>query len=145
MYNIDMFISSAIEINGEAVGFVDEVTIRGLETLASCLASPFAMTQPSWMTYISIGAGENAPSSEDLHLDVESHRKAGSVSRVGNAYIVQATFGIDEPSGSTIIREVGIQNELQGGDMGARWVLDSDYYKGSEAEVIVQCIIWVNA
>lgn len=136
-------ISTLLEINGIPVEYEDEVTMRGLETIASCLAAPFSMIEDSWMSYIAIGSGEDAPSSDDEYLIVESYRKKGSISTDGNRYILQATFGSGEPSGSTIIREIGLLNAIKGGTLGARWLLADDVVKGAEAEVTVICTIVV--
>lgn len=135
-------VASELLINGEPVSYVDIVTMRGLESLVSCLGSPFSF-ECAWMPFIGIGQGELGVSTEDKVLENEQFRKIGTVSSLGNSYIVHAIFGVDEPSEEYIFREVGIFNKLAGGVMGARWVLDDDYIIQADDEVDITCMIYI--
>lgn len=129
-------------INGESVSYLDIVTMRGLESLVSCLGSPFSFKR-SWMPFIAVGQGELGISTEDKVLENEQFRKLSAISTYRNSYIVQTVFGVDEPSVEYILREVGIFNQLAGGIMGARWVLDNDYIIQASDEVNITCTIYV--
>ena len=101
------------------------VTMIGLQTVASCLGSPFNFDRP-WMPFIGVGQGENAPSTEDKHLENEKYRKRGVVTATDKIYKVFARFEEWEPEDDYILREVGIFDKIAGGRMAARFVLDYD-------------------
>ena len=75
----------------------------------SCLGSPFNYTK-AWMPYVAIGQGENAPSTENLHLETEKYRIEAAVTYNLNWYLDAAVFEIDT---AFILREVGMFYALQ--------------------------------
>lgn len=135
-------VSTKLEINGVEVGFIDTVTMRGLETVASVLGAPFTLDK-AWMPFIALGQGETSPSTEDRSLENEKWRKEGAVTVTRNAYIVEATFGVDEPTSAYILREAGLLDERYGGVLGARWVTTEDINVAVDDTVRVVCTIYV--
>ena len=120
----------------DTLNYVDLVTDLGVRTAASCLGSPYNTQE--WMPYVSIGSGETAPSTSDITLEDEKHRKKGTVWVASNTYFVEATFGADEPIGDIVVTEVGIHDAYSGGNLGARFVLDDDsYIQKEDTDVIV--------
>jgi hypothetical protein len=93
------------------------------------------------MPFISIGDGLVAPSSEDLSLVSETHRKRGTVSIIANTYFVEAHFAKDEPITDIWIREVGIFDAISGGNMGARWLLVDEVLKEYDEEIYIKIAI----
>lgn len=133
--NIQVRISTDVIIDGQSVGFVDTVTMRGLEMASSVLAAPWAFHK-GWMPYIAIGSGLTLPTTEDNQLDNELWRKLSTVTKSGSTVIMTATFDNNEPSATATIREVGLLNALLGGVLGVRWVLEEDVSKSGNLEVI---------
>ena len=154
-FKLDLLMQSAVTINGKVVTASDQVTMVGLESVASCLGSPHTFPQP-WMPFIGLGQGETPVSSEDMHLDREIFRKYGDVFASGSSYRVRALFMNDadniEPGEDYILREVGIFDRLSGGKMAVRWLLDEDIYVWTEeleptdiTGIDCTCIIWVTS
>jgi len=126
-------------VDGNSVDFVDTITMRGLETIASCLGSPFSFND--WMPFIAIGDGEVAPSTEDEALQNELYRKRGSVTNDANSVTIEATFGATEPASAFTLREIGLLDRISGGDLAARWsVDDTDIEAGGS--VVITCIVY---
>lgn len=143
MLSSNVRFSTELIINDVIVDAIDQVTMRGLETIASVLGSPFSMSA-AWMPYIALGSGEVAPSSEDRFLEAETVRKIGIVSVYGtNAYQVVTSFLAGEPASAFILREVGILDALEGGNLGARWSTDQEYSKGVADEFNITCRIYI--
>jgi len=129
----------SLSINGEDWSYIDQITGKGLETIASKLGSN--TSEESWMPFIAIGDGLVDPSSEDLTLVSETHRKRGTVSVIANTYFVEAHFAKDEPITDTWIREVGIFDAISGGNMGARWLLVDEVLKEYDEEIYIKIAI----
>jgi hypothetical protein len=129
----------SLSINDEEWDVIDQITMRGLETIASKLGSN--TVNEGWMEFIAIGDGLFAPSSEDLTLVSETHRKRGTVSVIANTYFVEAHFAKDEPITNTWIREVGIFDAISGGNMGARWLLVDEVLKECDDEIYIKIAI----
>lgn len=129
------------KVNNQEWEVVDQITNDGLTTMASKLGSNTA--NEGWMEFIAIGDGLVAPSSEDKVLVSEIHRKRGVVSVISNTYFVEATFGKDEPTIDTWIREVGIFDAVSGGKMGARWLLVKEVLKEYDEEIYIKIAITV--
>ena len=127
-------------INDEEWSAIDQVMDVGVRRAASILADPTSFDKPL-AGYIAIGSGTTEPSSGDEAMEVEEFRKVATVTCVENTYIVQAEFGIDEPTDSVWIREVGILSELSGGVLVARWSLVDEIYKENEDNITIRCII----
>jgi hypothetical protein len=154
-FKLDLKIQTAVEINGKRVNAIDQVTMVGLESVASCLGSPHTFPWP-WMPFIGLGQGKTPVSSEDTHLDREIFRKYGDVFASGLSYRVRAVFTntpeVLEPGEDYILREVGIFDELAGGKMAVRWLLEDDIYVWTaETEptditgIDCTCIVWVTS
>ncbi len=139
---VERKVSAELVINGEVVDCIDTITMVGLDSVASCLGAPFSFDL-AWMPFIAVGQGENGPSTEDRTLETEKWRKRGTVTVLRNAYIVQATFGINEPTDAYILREVGMFDRIVNGKMAARWVTTQDYNIAADDEVIVICTIYI--
>lgn len=107
------------------ITYTSAVTMIGLETVASCLGSPFNFDIP-WMPFVGIGRGQKPVSTEDRHLDIDIHRKLGAVTATEYIYKVFAKFEVGEPEEAYILREVGIFDDIVGGRMAARFLLDYD-------------------
>ena len=131
-----------LRVNGVSIGYIDTVTMVGLETIASCMESPFSFPL-EWMPFIGVGYGLTEPSTEDKNLEYEIYRKRGDVSSSLNSYTVHALFGESEPPDAYILREVGIFDKLAGGRMAARWVTDADYAIAADDLVDVTCTIYI--
>lgn len=129
----------SLSINDTEWEVIDQITSKGLETIATKLGSNTA--EESWMPFISIGDGLVAPSSEDLSLVSETHRKRGTVSIIANTYFVEAHFAKDEPITDIWIREVGIFDAISGGNMGARWLLVDEVLKEYDEEIYIKIAI----
>jgi hypothetical protein len=129
----------SLSINDEEWEVIDQITSKGLETIATKLGSNTA--NAGWMEFIAIGDGLVAPSSEDLVLVSETHRKRGTVSVIANTYFVEAHFAKDEPITNTWIREVGIFDAISGGNMGARWLLVDEVLKEYDEEIYIKIAI----
>lgn len=136
-------VAGDLRINGEVVTALDTVTMRGLESIASCMGAPHSMSAV-WMPYIAIGQGEVGPSTEDYYLENELIRKAASTGWVRNTYYADVTFGADEPASDCIVREVGLLSALTGGILAARWVLDADIIKETVDIIIVHCEVIIS-
>ena len=141
-------VSTKVRVAGKLVidGITDityesAITMVGLETIASCLGSPFNFNIP-WMPFIGVGQGENAPSTEDRHLETEKYRKRGVVTTSGTIYKVFARFEEWQPQDDYILREVGIFDKVHGGRMAARFVLDYDIDIDEEDILEVTVYIW---
>lgn len=139
---VEREISTALVINGEVVEYIDTITMVGLESIASCLGAPFSFDL-AWMPFIAVGQGENGPSTEDRTLETEKYRKRGAVTVLRNAYIVQATFGVNEPTEAYILREAGILDKIVNGKMAARWVTTQDYNIAVDDTVEITCTIYI--
>lgn len=124
----------SLKINGQEWDVIDQITSKGLETIATKLGSN--TSDPSWMPFLAIGEGLTAPSSEDEVLEVEKWRKRGIVTVIANTYFIEADFGLDEPTEDCWLREVGIFDAISGGIMGARWVLIDEIYKAFDDPAI---------
>lgn len=135
----EVVIQSELVINGVVMNAIDTVTMRGLETMASCLGSPFNYTK-AWMPYVGLGQGENAPSTENLHLETEKYRIEAAVTYNLNWYLAAAVFEIDT---AFILREVGMFDALQGGNMAARWLLADDINVAVDDIVDVTCRLYI--
>jgi len=133
-------ITTILEVNGAEIDAIDIITMRGLETIASCLGSPDNFTL-SWMTYIALGQGEKSPSTEDMYLENELYRRLATVSYSENVVTVRTVF----PSFSSafILREVGILDKLTGGNLGARWSLTSDLDIAATDSADIKCMIYI--
>jgi hypothetical protein len=132
-------IVTELAINGIVVDAIDVVTMRGLETLASCLGSPFNFTK-AWMPYIAIGSGLTEPSTENEYLEAELYRSEASISYNKNAYIATVTF---DESAAYVLREAGLLNAAQGGVLAARWVTAVDYNIEIADTVSITCTIYI--
>lgn len=133
-------VSTILKINDVAVEAVDIMTMRGLETIASCLGSPDDFTL-SWMSYIALGQGEKSPSTEDMYLENEKYRRLATVSYVRNVYVAQTVF--PNFAAAFILREVGLLDKDEGGNLGARWSLAADLNIAAIDSVNVSCIIYI--
>lgn len=150
-FKVDLTLYTELYINGRNVAAQDQVTMVGLESVASCLGSPHTFPWP-WMPFIGLGQGEVGVSSEDTHLEREIYRKYGSVWAYSASYRVRAVFMQSdlEPGYDYILREVGIFDELAGGKMAVRWLLDEDVYVYDTEDdeyingVDCTCIVWVS-
>jgi hypothetical protein len=129
----------SLSINDTEWEVIDQITSKGLETIATKLGSN--TSEESWMPFIAIGDGLVAPSSEDLSLVSETHRKRGTVSIIANTYFVEAHFAKDEPITDIWIREVGIFDAISGGNMGARWLLVDEVLKEYDEEIYIKIAI----
>ena len=136
-------VTTELQINGEAISGVDQVTMRGLESIVSFLAAPYSFDK-SWMSFISIGSGELDTSSEDKVLENEIWRKEGTITINGNVYTVATVFEQYDPEESYWIREVGLWSKIAGGDLGVRWALDEFFYKDGTDQVNITCNITIN-
>jgi hypothetical protein len=121
----DNRVAGRLTLNGADILYQSQVTMVGLEKFASYLAAPFSSPLP-FMPFVSVGQGETAPSTEDITIETEKYRKLGSASVIGKAYVVSAIFDTWEPGDAYILREVGLLNELHGGDLFVRFLLDED-------------------
>jgi len=133
-------VTGEISVNGEVVGFIDTVTMFGLETVASCLGSPFNFVK-SWMPYIAMGQGATFPSTEDEHLENEKYRMEATVTSDGVGYIANAIF--NAVATSFILREVSLLDKSAGGRMAARWSLDADVSVAAGDNVDITCTIYI--
>jgi len=131
-------VAGDIHINGVAIPALDTVTMRGLESIASCMGAPHSMSAV-WMPYVAIGQGELGPSTEDSCLETELFRKVAVTGWVRNVYYADVTFGPDEPASDCIVREVGLLGAAEGGIMAARWVLTVDITKETVDTIVVHC------
>ena len=138
----DYKVRGTLEINGAAVGAIDQMTMDGIESMASYLGSPYT-NKRAWMQFIGVGSDAVLPSTEDEHLYREIYRKLGTPSSSQDAYIVHARFNSNEPGAFYILRDVGIFNRIAGGLMAARWVTDDDHYINIGDEVDITCKIWI--
>jgi hypothetical protein len=136
-------VAGDLKINGIVVPALDTVTMRGLESIASCMGAPHSMSTV-WMPYIAIGQGEVGPSTEDHYLENELIRKAASTGWLRNIYYADVTFAADEPASDCIVREVGLLSALKGGILAARWVLTADIIKETVDTVIVHCEVIIS-
>jgi len=141
-FDTEYKVATKLIINGIEVDFIDTISMVGLETVASCMGSPFSFPL-EWMPFIGVGYGVTEPSTEDKHLEYPIYRKRGSVSVSGTAYTVHALFDENEPPDAYILREVGIFDKLPGGRMGARWVTLEDYSIAAIDLVNVTCTIYI--
>ena len=130
---------TSLQINDIEWEVIDQITSKGLETMATKLGSN--TSEPSWMAFIAIGDGLVVPSSEDLVLNSEIHRKRGTVSVIANTYFVEASFAKDEPTDDCWVREVGIFDAISGGFMGARWTLVDEVLKEFDEEIYIKIAI----
>lgn len=130
-------------INGRVIPAIDTVTMRGLESIASCIGAPYSMSDV-WMPYVAIGQGEVGPSTEDFYLENELIRKAASVGWIRNTYYADVTFGPNEPASDCIVREVGLLSAAKGGIMAARWVLEVAIVKETVDTIIVHCEVIIS-
>jgi len=121
----DNRIAGRLTLNGDDLTYQSAVTMIGLERFASYLAAPFSSPLP-FMPFIAVGQGETAPSTEDRSLETEKYRKLGVSGVAGGAYKVFAKFESWQPTNEYILREVGLLNELYGGDLFVRFSLDDD-------------------
>ena len=133
-------VSTILKINDAPVDAIDILTMRGLETIASCLGSASDFTG-SWMSYISLGQGEKNPSTEDKYLENELYRQLATISYSENVYTANTVFS--GFSSTFILREVGMQDSLVGGNLGARWLLTSDIDIAIADSVDVTCLIYI--
>ena len=133
-------ISTILEINGSTIEAVDIVTMRGLETIASCLgsASEFDL---SWMPYLALGQGEKSPSTEDRYLENELYRQQATITNSENVYTARTVF--TNFTAAFILREVGLLDESQGGVLGARWSLTNDLNVAMADSVDLSCMIYI--
>jgi len=129
----------SLKISDSEWSVIDQITSKGLETIASKLGSN--TPNESWMEFIAIGDGLVTPSSEDLVLGSETYRKRGIVTVVANTYFVEASFAKDEPITDTWIREIGIFDAISGGNMGARWLLVDEVLKEYDEEIYIKIAI----
>ncbi len=136
----DNRIAGRLTLNGADLTYQSAVTMIGLERFASYLAAPFSSPRP-FMPFIALGQGEVAPSTEDRSLETEKYRKLGVAAQNGAAYTITATFDTWEPSDAYILREVGLLNELHGGDLFVRFLLDDDV--DIAAEDILQITVYI--
>ena len=134
----DNRIAGRLTLNGDDITYQSAVTMIGLERFASYLAAPFSSPLP-FMPFIAVGQGETGPSTENRSLETEKYRKLGSAAANGAAYTISATFDIWEPADAYILREVGLLNELHGGDLFVRFLLDDDVAiaAGDTLEIII--------
>lgn len=139
-FAVEKLLACELEINGEKITAVDVITMRGLETAASCLGTPTDFTK-AWMPYVALGQGEKAPSTEDMYLENEKHRKEGVVSQTSTKYTVVTTF--QDFTESFILREVGLLNAVRGGVLGARWLLAEDIIINIGDVVNIICKIYI--
>lgn len=135
-------VKTVLEINGEEVDAIDTVTMFGLETIASCLGSPFNFVK-AWMPYIAMGRGATEPSTEDKFLEYEMYREEGivTVNTPGTAYRVQNTF--KDITADFYLREVGMIEKSAGGRMAARWSLVQDLLIEIGDWVDITCWIYI--
>lgn len=136
----DNRIAGRLTLNGADLTYQSAVTMIGLERFASYLAAPFS-SPLSFMPFIALGQGETAPSTENRSLETEKYRKLGVTALNGKAYTIAATFDTWEPSDAYILREVGLLNELHGGDLFVRFLLDDDV--AVAAEDILQITVFI--
>jgi len=136
-------LATEILINGEVFSGIDQITMRGLETFASFLQAPYNFDK-SWMCFVAIGSGEFDVSSDDRTLENEVWRKQGSITQEDNILVINAVFGQYEPEDDYWMREVGLFDSIAGSDLGARWSLDTYFYKDGTDQVDVTCRITVN-
>lgn len=122
---------------------IDQITNRGLEVLASFLATPLNYDKAVF-AFVGIGAGELDVSSEDRVMENEKWRKEGVVTYSQNVYIVNVHFTKDEPSDPFWLREVALWDKHAGGVMGVRWALDEFYYMDGEDVVDLTCRLTLN-
>lgn len=132
-----------LEINGVTIEAEDIITMRGLETLASCLGSPddAKFTTMSWLSYIALGQGDKSPSTEDRYLENELYRRVTDVSYIENRYISNTVF--PNFAAAFILREVGMLDASAGGNLGARWSLTNDLNVAAADSVDVTCTIYM--
>lgn len=133
-------VSGLLEINGEVIEAIDTVTMVGLETVASCLGSPFNFTK-AWMPYIAMGQGETEPSTEDKYLENEKYRMEATVTYNVTSYIANVLF-VDMAT-AFILREVAMLNKSAGGRMAAIWALASELSIAVEDSVDITCTIYI--
>jgi len=136
----DNRIAGRLTLNGADLTYQSAVTMIGLERFASYLAAPFSSPLP-FMPFIALGQGETAPSTEDRSLETEKYRKLGVAAVDGAAYTITAIFDTWEPTDAYILREVGLLNELHGGDLFVRFLLDDDV--AIAADDILELIIYI--
>ncbi len=132
--------SGEIRINGEVVEAIDIITMVGLETIASCLGSPFNFSK-AWMPYIAIGQGAVAPSTEDKCLENEKYRMEATVTYTVVAYIARAVF--NNVVTAFVLREVALLDKAAGGRMAARWSLAADVDVAAGDNVDLTCTIYI--
>lgn len=133
-------VSGLLEINGEIIEAIDTVTMVGLETVASCLGSPFNFTK-AWMPYIAMGQGETEPSTEDKYLENEKYRAEATVTYNVTSYIANVLF--DDITTAFILREVAMLNKSAGGRMAAIWALASELNIAVGDNVDITCTIYI--
>lgn len=136
-------VAGDLTINGQVIPALDTVTMRGLESIASCIGAPHSMSTV-WMPYVAIGQGEVGPSTEDFYLENEITRKLAVVNWTRNIYYADVTFGPNEPASDCIVREVGLLSAAQGGILAARWVLEVDIVKETVDTIIVRCEVIIS-
>lgn len=134
-------VSGLLVINGQEIEAVDTITMVGLETIPSCLGSPFNFTK-AWMPYIAMGQGATEPSTENKYLENEKYRMEATISYVApNAYVANAVF--NAVAVAFILREVCILDKSAGGRMAARWSLVNDLSVSAGHNVDVTCTIYI--
>ena len=124
-------IATVLKIGGLEVAYRSAMTMQGLEMLASFLAAPYSYTLP-FAPFIGIGQGENGPSTEQRKLETEKWRKIAIVEDGSIRYGLYARFEPHQPDEDYILREVGVFDQLAGGHMIVRFVLDVDVELNAE-------------
>lgn len=118
-------IATVLQVGGIEVSYQSAMTMQGLEMIASYLAAPYSHTLP-FAPFIAIGQSENATSTERRQLERELFRKFAVSEDGGVRYGLSVRFFAHEPSDAYILREVGVFDQLAGGHMIVRFVLDTD-------------------
>lgn len=134
-------VSSRLEINGEVIEAIDTISMVGLETVASCLGSPFSFTK-AWMPYIAMGQGAKEPSTENEYLENEKYRMEATITYDPISYIARAVF--NNVATAFILREVCLLDKSAGGRMAARWSLAADLSVAAGENVDITCTIYID-
>lgn len=135
-------IATVLLIGGVEATYQSAITMQGLEMLASYLAAPYSYTLP-FAPFIGIGQGENGPSTEQRQLETEKWRKIAIVEDGSIRYGLYARFEPHQPEEDYILREVGVFDQLAGGHMIVRFVLDVDVELNAEDELEVMVYFYI--
>ena len=112
------------------------------ESLVDVLAYPGSYST-AWMPYLAIGES-NLVVGLTPNMAEEIYRKIGSVHAIRNTYFIEATFGLDEPTGDGYeLREIGLVDAEDEGNLVIRWTLNTETDKDNLDDVDMECAVTI--